>query len=194
MAGTTVTDVRSLFEVRKLVIKVGESDALEVPCTGSVEEEAEVRTVTKNCRGVVAKRRTYPTGSGTLTISAHIPYNVYNAIFAADDAGLITGVKSYGRNRQHPEFSLAMDVFTEDDDEMLRGYPKCVVNTGVAHNVENGADEVAEVELEIGWMPDEDGNGIYWCAVEELDSSTAAQTKTDWLGGFDPADVKAEAA
>ena len=79
MSGTTST-VFSEYEVRQISLKIGEGQALLIPCVGNFEEEMEVKTVTKSCRGKVAKTRSRGTGNGTITISAHIPKDAYYAL------------------------------------------------------------------------------------------------------------------
>lgn len=178
--------VFSDYEIRAMAIKVGaEGSYKHADCVGSCEEEAETLVVTKNCRGTLAKKRVKGTGAGTLTLSLHIPYDIYTSIFGMDLDGLIEGVKAYGRNSVHPEFSIVMDTFDEDGIEKFRAYPKCIMESGVKRTVENGAEEVAELELEISWMPDEYGNGIYECLVSELGEDTAS-LKTKWMTDFEP--------
>ena len=81
-----------------------------------------------------------------------------------------------------------MDIEDEDGAERLKAYPNCVMNTGVTRKIENGAEEVAELELEISAMPDEYGNGMYEALVDEL---TDATVKDNWLTAFTPTLVQA---
>ena len=53
---------------------------------------------------------------------------------------------AYGKNSLHPTFTITADVYDEDDVRKLKAYPMCTMSTGPARKVENGADEVAEVE------------------------------------------------
>ena len=72
----------------------------------------------------------------------------------------------------------------------MKAYPNGVMNSGVARKIENGAEEVAEIELEIGVMPDEYGNGLYEAPVEGLDESVAEE----WMTAFTPDLVSVESA
>jgi hypothetical protein len=53
-----------------------------------------------------------------------------------------------------------------------------------------GAEEVAELELEVGVMPDEYGNGIDESLVAEGDTQTASK----WMTQFDPDMVQVTSA
>ena len=99
---------------------------------------------------------------------------------------LADGVYGYGRNSIHPEFSLTADVFDEDDVEKFKAWPKCVMNAGPANKVENGSEEVAEVEAEIAFAPDDNGFGHY----EALSAGLAENIKSKWLTSFTPDLVK----
>lgn len=179
--------VFSDYEVRKLVFKFSDGEPIEVPCVGSIEEELEVLTITKNCRGVPKKVRSRGKGTGTLKISAHVPNELLTKLYAMGLDNLKEGVRAYGQNSLHPEFVLTADVFDEDDDEKLKAWPRCLVQSNLSRKTENGAEEVAEMELEMSIMPDDDGNGMYEALVSELSDSAA---KTTWLTAFTPALVK----
>ena len=181
------------FEIDQMGIKFENGSAYEsVNCLGSVEEEMEAKVVTKSCRGVVAKTRVKGTGAGTLKISAHVPWAVYTHAYGMELESLIEGVKAYGRNSIHKVMSIVMHVLDEDNNEKLKAYPNCIISSGgVSRKVENGAEEVAEIELEVAVMPDEFGNGLYEAVVDELTDSTA---KTTWMTAFTPEMVQVKSA
>ena len=65
-------DVYSPYEVDQLAIKVaGESEYTRDDCIGTLTVERETKTITKSCRGVVKKRKTKPTGNGSITMKMH---------------------------------------------------------------------------------------------------------------------------
>ena len=70
---------------------------------------------------------------------------------------------------------------------MFRLRPVCVMSTGPASKIENGAEEVAEFEVEIGYSPDENGFGHYECDLNEA----TEDVKNAWMENFTPALVKA---
>lgn len=186
-----MTGVFSKYELRELGIKTAGSEAYKsANCVGSAEEEMETKIVTKSCRGTVAKKTVRGTGNGTVTFSMHMPYDIYTEVFGMDLDTLIDGVKAYGRNSVHKAFSITEHVYNEDGEEMFRAYPSCIIENGVATKIENGAEEVAEVELTVSVMPDEFGNGVY----EALASELAEDKKTSWMTAFEPSMVQVDKA
>lgn len=179
-------NVFSEFEVKEQLIKVTGAEQYEqMSCVGSSEEELEVKVITKKCRGVVAKERVKGTGNGSLKESLHVPRDIYNKIYDMNNANLIDGVNSYGQDSMHPEFALTQLVIDEDDEEKLKAYPRCIMESGPARKVENGAEEVAELDLTIKLLPDEFGQCMYEILVSDLPEDLSV-TKETWLTGFTP--------
>lgn len=190
----TITEtVFSDYEIRQIGIKVtGDEVYTAVECVGSVEEELETLVVTKRCRGVVKKTRVKGTGAGTLTISVHMPYAIYTKMYGMVSEGLAEGVQAYGSNSVHPVFSMTMDTYDEDGVRKLRAYPACILQSGPARSTENGAEEVAELEIEVSVMPDDDGNCLYEAAVADLGTDTN-QIASKWMTSFTTELVQASA-
>ena len=183
--------VFSDFELDQLGIKFGKSETYQsVNCVGSCEEEMESKVITKSCRGVVVKTVVKGTGNGTLKITAHIPWAVYTEFYGMSLDTLITGVKAYGRNSVHSNFGAVMHVNDEDGEEKYKAYPNCVMKNGIVRKIENGAEEVAELEIEASVMPDEYGNGLYEALASEL---TDEDVKLTWMSAFTPALVQSVA-
>lgn len=181
----------SEFEVKKIGFKFEDADAYQtVECIGSMEEDMAVKVVTKKCRGVVKKKRSRGTGEGTLKLTLHIPYDIYTEAFGMKLDSLIEGVYAYGQNSKHKNFSLVVDVEDEDGNEKLKAYPNSAMNTGVVRKVENGAEEVAELELEVGVMPDEHGNGLYEALADSVEETVA----NTWMTAFTPELVQVASA
>ncbi len=177
--------VYSEYEVKEQYIKVtGEAAYSPMSCVGTAEEELEVKTVSKKCRGVVAKKRTRGTGNGTLKESLHVPYEIYKKLYDMNaDSTLAEGVAAYGNDSLHPTFALTMKVLDEDDVVKYKAYPNCTMESGPTRKIENGAEEVAELELTISLLPDDYGKCMYEALEDELDSAT----KAAWLTSFTPA-------
>lgn len=175
--------VFSEFEVREQYIKFlndEESKFDSMSCVGSSEEELEVKVITKNCRGVKAKEKTKGTGNGTLTESLHVPRDIYNKMHAMTRENLKNGVYAYGQNSSHPEFALTQRVLDEDDEEKYKAYPRCILESGPKRSVENGQEEVPELELTITLLPDDNGECMYEALATELDK----EVKEKWLTDF----------
>lgn len=181
----------SEFEVKKIGFKFeDETEYKAVECIGSMEEDMAVKAITKKCRGVVRKKRTKGTGEGTLKLTLHMPYDIYTTAFGMKLDSLKEGVYGYGQNSVHKNFALVAHVEDEDGNEKMKAYPNGVMNTGVVRKIENGAEEVAELELEVGVMPDKYGNGMYETLVAEDDEETA----NEWMTAFDPDMVQVTSA
>lgn len=173
--------VFSEFEVLEQHIKVaGDNTYSTMSCVGSSEEELEVKVITKNCRGRKAKEKVKGTGNGTLKESLHVPYDIYNKMYAMNREELVEGVKAYGQGSSHPEFSITQKVLDEDDEVKYKAYPRCVLEEGPKRSVENGAEEVPELELTIALLPDDNGECMYEALESELDETIASK----WLTEF----------
>ena len=184
---TEYKTVFSEYEIKETAIKFeGGQDFEKIGCVGSFEEELETRIVTKKCEGVVVKSVTRGAGSGTVKMSLHINYNLYVQMFGMDNANLKDGVKGYGKDSRHKNFALVAKVLDEDGNVKFIAYPKCIVNSGLANKIENGADEVAEIELEVTIQPDDNGFAKY----EAIDSALDVEVKGQWMTAFTPELVK----
>ena len=184
--------VYSEYELREMGIKTEGSEAfVAANCVGSCEEELDTKVITKSCRGVVSKKVVKGAGTGKLKISMHMPYDLYTDVYGMNLDTLIKGVKAYGINSKHKEFATTQHVFDEDGIEKFKAYPKCIIETGVVRKIENGAEEVAEIELEVSLMPDEFGNCEYESLADELDDETV---KTKWMTAFEPSMVQVASA
>lgn len=182
--------VFSDFEIDKMSVKFTDADAaLSMNCVGSVEEELTAKEITKKCRGVIIKDIVKGTGEGTLTISAHVPYDLFVKAFGMETEVLKAGVYAYGSNSRHKAFCLTMHVVDEDGAEKYKAYPNCIFKARPTLSTENGAEEVAEVEAEIAVMPDDNGFGMYEALAEGLDQAV----KTGWMENFNYTLVKATA-
>ena len=182
--------VFSDFEIDKISVKFADSEAaIAMNCVGSVEEELTAKEITKKCRGVIIKNIVKGTGEGTLTISAHVPHDLFVEAFGMESDALANGVYAYGSNSRHKGFCLTMHVVDEDGAEKYKAYPNCVCKARPTISTENGAEEVAEIEMEVAVMPDENGMGMYEALADGLDTTIA----NGWMDNFNYDLVKATA-
>lgn len=182
--------VFSEFEIESMGLKfAGDPTYSIMDCIGSAEEELTTKTITKKSRGTVVKTVVKGTGEGSIKVSAHVPMDIYEKAHGMQLDGLVAGVKAYGRNSVHSAFSLTVKVKDEDGNIKYKAYPSCIIKSGLTKKTENGAEEVAEIELEISVMPDEEGNAIY----ESLATALTEPLATTWMTAFTPALVQVSA-
>lgn len=184
------TTVFSDFELDQFAIKVAGEQAFERDdCVGSLEEDLEAITVTKKCRGIVKKSRTRGSGSGTLNVSMHIKKSIADKITGMYTTGLTTGVSGYGAVSVHPEFCITARVKDEEGTIKYKAYPKCTLTKKPTVKIENGAEEVAEVEMEIKLAADEYNLCMYEAIAEDLTGSRL--TAENWMTDFSSSQAQA---
>lgn len=173
----------SEYEVNEIgIILAGQEAGETTNCIGSAEETMNAKTVIKKCRGVEAKSRTKGTGTGEVKVSLHMPYDLFASMYGMKLDSLKDGVLAYGENSSHKPFCLTEKVLDEDDNVKYKAYPNAQIKEGFSRKVENGADEVAEVELTIAIMPDDYGNGMY----EVLNTDANKALTAEWMTKFKP--------
>lgn len=183
--------VFSDFEIDRMNVKFADAESvIAMNCVGSVEEEMTAKAITKKCRGVTIKNIVKGTGEGTLKISAHVPCDIFKEAFGMELDTLKEGVRAYGSNSRHKAFCLTLHVNDEDGEEKYKAYPNCICSARPTIKTENGAEEVAEVEIEIAVAPDETGNGMYEALATDIDPTIA----TAWMDEFTPELVKVASA
>lgn len=176
-------DVYSYFECDQLAMKVAGDEAYtRDDCVGTLSVERETKTVTKSCRGVVKKRKTKPTGNGTINLKMHIKMALYRKIHAMTNEGLQPGIYAFDNTEPMPEFSMTARVKDEDDNIMFLGYPRCKIEEINSMEIENGAEEVAEVEMTVSYMPDDHNKGEYQALEVELTGDVL--NADNWMTDF----------
>lgn len=193
MAGFDSTQVFSPYEVDQLAIKVvGDNAFTRDDCVGSLTVERETRTVTKKCRGVVKKRRTKPTGNGSITLSMHIKRDLYRKLNALTNDGLISGVYAFSNDKSlMPESTICARVKDEDDNVLYLGFPRCKIEEIDSTKITNGSDEVAEVEIKVSYLPDDYGVGEYEALADELPTEGEITAET-WMTTFSSEAVQSD--
>jgi len=157
-------------------------------CLGSIEGETEVIEIVKKCEGIEVKKKSKPVKMN-MTVSAHIPVKVARDFFGLNTDGLKPGVWSYGSMSKGKNFVLTADVIDEFEDLVkLIAFSNCSNAAGFKIAIENGADEVAMLEIEFTALADELSNFYYEALVAELADETVATT---WHKTFTPELVKA---
>lgn len=179
------------FEVKDTSFKfVDEETYTKVGCVGSVEETLNSKIVTKKCEGVVKKTKVRGDGTGELKASLHMVYDLFLKTYGMMSDGLVDGVYSYGKNSRHLEFAMVCKMLDEDGNVKYKAYPNCMVTSGISRKTENGAEEVAEMELTISLMPDDFGQ----CEYEALETQLTEDVKAKWMTEFTPELVQVASA
>lgn len=177
----TVVETFDPMAIRNSSVQFKQSDGSFTPgtkfgCVGSVEGETTLKEIIKMCEGVEVKKKVKPEKID-LTVSAHIPVAVVRDMFGLKTEGLKPGIYSYAKDSKGKEFIYTADVIDEFEDvTKLIAFPRAVSATGFKFAIENGADEVAEMEVEITCYPDEQGNLYYEALVSELTDTTIVET------------------
>ncbi len=175
--------VYSEFECDSQNIKFNGDTAEVSPmnCVGTVKSTSKVRTITKPCKGVIIKRRTKVISMG-LEETVHCPYDVYLKMNAMQDDDLVEGVSAVSSTAKLPEFALTQKILDEDDAVKYKFYPKCTLLEIPEGNIDNSAEEVAEITLKINCAADDYGKFCY----EALESELSEEKKLAWMTSFKP--------
>jgi hypothetical protein len=108
---------------------------------------------------------------------------VLRDFFGFSNTDLKPGIYSYGTDSKAKRFTLTADAIDEFEDvTKLMAFPDCVSATGFTFNIENGADEVALMEISLEAYPDEFKKILYDAMISELEDPTIADT---WHTQFD---------
>lgn len=154
-------------------------------CVGSLEGEPELKTKELPCGGEILASIT-KTVYYTIRLTAQrVPLAVLRKVFGLTNEGLKEGVYSYGSNSKSEEFRLTADVVDEFEDvTKMIAFPKASNISGFKiQNIENGAEEVASLELEFRAYKDENGKFYYEGITTEV---TDATVKNQWHTAFTP--------
>lgn len=170
------------FEVKESSIRLKKGGAAfqRLGCVGSLEESFETKVVQKKCEGKVTEQRTVPTGTGNLKLSLHMKWKAYVDTFNLSREELKEGVYAYG-SKKHEPFAYVCKTLDMDGNIKYKAYPNCVISDGIARKVENGGEEVAEIELNIALATDEYGECMYEALEEEI---TGLDIKNGWIDNW----------
>lgn len=177
MAQTTIVDTFDNVSIKKISFKFkGQETAIPTDCNGQLNGETEMQTVEKKCGSTVVKSKAKPIGM-TVTITAHVPVVVFREFYGLKhDDRLKPGIYSYGPDSVGTDFSLAAEVVDDfEENEKLLAFLSATSNTGLTFTIENGADEVAALELETKIMVDELGKFYHEAIVAELEEDLTDQ-------------------
>ncbi|MGX7199224.1 phage tail protein [Enterococcus nangangensis] len=171
MAVTTVTTFDNV-SIKKVAFNFEGSEAgVSTDCNGQLSGETEMQTIEKKCGATVQKSKSKPI-SMTVTVTAHVPVDVYRKFYGiAQDERIKPGIYSYGPDSVGTDFALSAEIVDDfEENEKLLAFLNCTSNTGLTFTIENGADEVAALELECKVMVDEFNKFYHEAIVAELET------------------------
>lgn len=172
----------SEVEIEAQNIKVaGAEEYVDMSCINTCKQAKTLKHRTKVCRGIERKSKPKVTAM-ELEEAVHIPRKILEDISGLKSDKLKEGVCGTSIKAKFKEFSLTQLVLDEDDNELLKAYPRCILADAPEINIDNSSDEVVAATLKIKVMPDENGFFEYE-AVKTVVEETIAQT---WMTGFDP--------
>lgn len=178
------SDVFSEYTVVGVAFKPkGANDYTLVDGAGQASEEFERRVVTKAKSNVVVKRIARASGSGTLTLSLHMPVDLYNTLqgmLKATAGGVIAGTYALPGRVKIPTVEIAMEVEDEDGDTKFKYYP-AASSSAFSRSVDSENDTVAEVEMTFDLSVDAYDNIMYEALKTELDAGGGTITSSNWM-------------
>ncbi len=167
----------------------------DVDGAGSASEEYERKVITKAKSNVVVKKIARAAGSGTLTLSLHMPIDLYNELqgLLKGAAGeVISGVSALPGRVQIPTTEIAMEIEDEDGDTKFKYFP-VASSSAFSRSVSSESDTVAEVEMTFDLSVDAYGNIMYEAPKRDLPTS-GPLTQSNWMSTVSSALLQASGA
>lgn len=155
--------------------------AMELGCTGALEAEPEMKTLSMRCEGDIVDEISKPEFY-TVNFTGHLTLGVAREIFGLTNDGLKDGVYAIGDKSVPKKGVFTWEVYDMyNEGKKFMAFSNMVSTTGWVFSHENGADEVAEIEVEFKAMKDDKGNFYYEAFESEI---TDEEVKTGWLKLF----------
>lgn len=159
------------------------STGVKFGCTGELSVETEIKTIVKTCEGDEVLSVDIPTKM-TGTFTGHIPVDVFRKAFGIDTKGLKKGVYAYGTDSRPGNGVMTWDVFDifEEIKKML-AFPNASVSGGLTWSLQNGNEEIVEIEMALTFLKDENSKFYYEAFESEVED---ADVKAKWHTAFTP--------
>lgn len=180
------------YKVTNAGIKWFENGAYVTPsvklgCTGKLEIETTLKTVIKKCEGDTVRSVDIPTQL-KCKFTGHLPVENLRKVWGLNTKGLKKGVFAYGTDSRQGRGIMSFDVLDLDEEmTMLRAFPNMQFSGGMTWELENGGEEIAEIEQEFIAMKDVNNKFFY----EALKSEVEPDVADKWLTDFTPELVQA---
>ena len=156
-------------------MKAGQLQAAEkLGCTGTITVEAETIVEKLNC-----------------TFKGHMPVGILRKVYGLTDADLKKGVIGYSRNSVGASGALTFDVYDLGrENHKLVAFPNITFTDGLKFTIENGKEEIAEIEVAFSALFDSNGYCYYEALAKEGQTDLEETIKTGWNSTFTPELVK----
>lgn len=156
-------------------------------CTGSLNTETEIKVVTKTCEGNPVKEWPVPQKM-TATFVGHMPVPIVRKAFGLTNKDLKPGVFSYGVDSRGGGGVFTWKTLNiEETITKFLAFPNGSFVGGLKLTLENGLDEIAQVEMTLTFMKDDNRQFYYEAFDEELEDE---DVKNKWMQEFTPELVK----
>lgn len=174
--GTAINKLSFLFK--------GNEAATIADCVGKIDGTTKMHETVKKCGKTEVKSISKPIEMA-LKIKAHVPMAIFRDFYGlSHDERLKKGIYSYGAGSKGKNFSLAVQVEDEyEDEKKLLGFLNCTSSSGLTFSVENGADTVADLELDVKVMIDEFNDFYHEAFLSELNDQDTADA---WMAKLNP--------
>ncbi len=188
--------VFSEYTVKNVALKpAGAESYTNIDGAGSASEEYERKVITKAKSNVVVKKIARSAGSGTLTMSLHVPmalYNTMQGMLKGAAGSVISGVSVLPGRVQIPHVEIAMEIEDEDGDKKFKYFPDAV-SSSFSRSVSSEGDTVAEVEMQFNLSVDAYDQIMYEALADEL-PTTGDITADTWMTSVSSELLQAEGA
>lgn len=182
----------SFYDITKSYIKFTESvNSYSIDCMGSLSIKPNTKTLTKKCGNRVIKKVVKGDGTAAGTLKIYMTRKMYCDIFGLNISGLVTGVKAYGTESTHGHFSFTAIATDEDGKKCFIALPDAVITSAPNIDVENGKEEIEEIELTLESFSDDRGLCLYEAMADEV---LPTITEDKWLKSFTPDMVRSATA
>ena len=189
--------VFSEYTVNEVAFKPkGAATYTSIDGAGSAQEEYERRTISKAKSNVVVKKIARGAGSGTLTLSLHMPLELYNKLqgmLKGSDGDVVEGVYAYNARAKVPTTEIAMCIEDEDGDLKYKYFP-CAASSAFSRSVDSEADTVAEVSMTFDLSVDAFDQIMYEALKTDLDTAAGTITSANWMTSVSSEALQAEGA
>lgn len=156
---------------------------INIPCTGKIEGESTTQEVNKYCEGAVVKTRTFIEYI-EVVVTGHFSVSHLRDVYGLKTDDLKEGVWALSDKAAPKAGAYTWAIMDMDEtNKKLIAFPNMALTSGFTFSIENGQEEIAEVELTFKAMKDSKGNFYYEAIAADITEPTLVK---DWAEKFTP--------